>query len=808
MTMEMAKASLPVVNMEQDGETYNRLFGYTKPMNVAFQRDVVTVLGENRGFVFTVNPYGREITGIWVEVRSADGERLIEDTELTDFQSQSEKMRISYALKDLIERDTEYSMSVVLELDGEEQVYYYTRVVWSDNLHMPEKMAFVQDFHKRTFDKEEAKEIAKYLETNSQLESNQSFHKVNIHSSFKQITWGDMKVQEVGSPRIQLTEIASQTASFLVDSLVSVQGDNGKAYYRVQEYYRVRYTTDRMYLLDYERTMTQLPDVEHMYANDKIILGITDENVAMVESADGNVVVFEAGGQLFSYNVVTNKLAVIFSFYDEENADERTIHDSYDIKILDVDEGANVRFAVYGYMNRGRYEGEVGIQIYAYDSTLNTVEELVYIPYHKSFSVLKSELEQLLYMNREQKLYFFMENSVLYVDLVERTYQEMVQITQDETLQVSDNHKIIVWQAGEDIYHSKQLDVRDLNSNSQREVVVGANEAIRPLGFMGEDIIYGVAREEDIVRENSGRVFFPMYKVCICNAEGEILKEYQQDNIYIVECSVADNQITLERMKKTEGGGYEEIDPDHITNNTEEHVGKNVLVVASIDVYERYVQIQTKNTIDAKSIKILTPKEVVFEGNRRVTLDMESEVPRYYVYGPYGVDGIYSAPATAVNRAYAVSGIVTDNSGTCIWRKGNRVTKNQIMAIKENSVGEERDSLAVCLDTILRFEGITRNSAQLLERGQTVMDILQENLEDAQILDLTGCSLDAVLYYVNQDIPVLVMLDNGESVLVTGFNEYNVVIMQPSTGSLYKKGMNDSAQWFAENGNQFMTYVR
>ena len=77
-----------------------------------------------------------------------------------------------------------------------------------------------------------------------------------------------------------------------------------------------------------------------------------------------------------------------------------------------------------------------------------------------------------------------------------------------------------------------------------------------------------------------------------------------------------------------------------------------------------------------------------------------------------------------------------------------------------------------------------------------------------QVLDLSGCSLDAVLYYVNQDIPVLAILEDGEAVLVTGFNEFNVVIMEPSTGKLYKKGMNDATTWFAENGNHFITYMR
>lgn len=808
MTMEMAGASLPVVTMVADDADYNRLFGHTGEVAPAFQRDTVTVLGENRDTAFRVEHYGREITGMQMEVRSIDGSRLIEDTPITEYESKDEGLFAQLALKDLIERDTEYSLAIVLELDGEEEVRYYTRVVWSDNLHFAEKLGYVTDFHERLYDKEAAKELAKYLETNSQLEDNKSFHKVNIHSSFKQITWGDLKVEEVRPPSVQLTEIAGQTASFLLDYVVASAEERQETYYRVKEYFRVRYTADRMYLLDYERTMTQIPDAEHMYANDKILLGIVDAGIPVIESEDGNIVVFEVERQLFGYNVTTNKLAVIFSFYDDENKDERAMNDNHAIKVLDVDEGGNVRFAVYGYMNRGRHEGEVGIQVYAYDSALNTIEEMVYIPYDKSFAVLKAEMEQLLYWSRSDKLYLFLENTVYHIDLMERTAQEIVNITQDDSLQVSENHKIIVWQEGKDIYDCEQLKVRNLSGGREQNISVAADESIRPLGFMGEDIVYGVAKKADITVESSGRVFFPMYKVCISDSFGNVLKEYRQDNIYVVSCTMMDNQITLGRMVRNEGGTYTATLDDHIMDNTEEEEGKNVVVIADIDKYQRYVQIKTKKTIDSKTIKILTPKEVVFEGEQSIPLNIGQEDARYYVYGAYGVDGIYNAPAKAVIQAYEIAGVVVDSRGECIWRKGNRVTRNQIMAIKQPEIAEEKSSLAVCLDTMLAFEGIMRNTEQLLAQGQTVMEILESNLEQAQILDLTGCNLDSVLHYVNQDIPVLAMLENGEAVLVTGFNEFNVVIMDPVEGTLEKHGMNDSAAWFAENGNKFVTYVR
>lgn len=808
MTMEMAPATLPMITMESGGVACNELHGNTVEMDVAYQKDCITLLGEGRQANFIVDTFGREITGISTEVRSIDGSRLIENSEVTGWKANGKSFSVSLTLKDLIDTNTQYSLTLILELEGEQKVYYYTTVLWNDDVHISEILEFATDFHGKLYDKEVAKELTKYLEPNSKLTDNGTFHKVNIHSSFQQITWGSLEPVQEDAASIRLTQISGNVASLLMDFVVSTGEGKNKIYYNVEEYYRVRYTSERMYLLDYERTMTQIPDTTRMYANDKILLGITDENVDMMESADGNTVVFSDMGQLLSYNAATNGLTVIFSFYDKDNADRRTLYDNHGIKILDVDEGGNVKFAVYGYMNRGRHEGETGIQIISYDNSLNTIEEEVYIPYSKSYAVLKDEMEQLLYRNRQQHVYFFLENGVYDVDLENRSAEQLVSIRQDDSLQVSENHEIIVWQEGDDINHSNQLNVRNLNTGEQTVIRTEDGEAIRPLGFMGEDIIYGVARESDIRTENSGQIFYPMYKVCISNSSGNNLKEYGQDGIYIVDCAIEGNQITLSRIQRSENGSYQEILDDQIMNNVEEEPGQNKVVTADIDIYERYVQIQTKTTIDTKTIKVLNPKEVVFEGGRELTLDAVSEVSRYYVYNAYGVQGIYSAPGKAVKEAYDSAGVVANDRGITVWLKGNRVSRNQIMAIKEESVTDQKNSLTVCLDNILRHAGITRNTEYDLAQGKTAIQILEENMTGVQVLDLSGCSLDAVLYYVNQDIPVLAILEDGEAVLVTGFNEFNVVIMEPSTGKLYKKGMNDATAWFAENGNHFITYMR
>ncbi len=808
MTVEMAPAAFPVIFMGNDGVKYNELHGYANPMAPAYMRDTVTALNEGRSTEFTIETYGRHVHGITFEVRSIDGERLIENTRVSEYEEKAGVLTGKITVKDLIDENTEYMLVLLLEAEGGETIRYYTRIVWDKGYHLAEKLQFAMSFHEKTFDKEEAKDLAKYMETNAEGD-NSTLHKVDIHCSLNQVSWGNLTVTRITEPVFNVTELASQTASVTAHYIVAAPNNNDTNYFYVEEYYRLRYTADRTYLLDYCRTMNSLLNEKgDIYVNDKIVLGIEDENLPIKESEDGNVVAFEVQNRIYSYNVTTNKMAVVFGFYDKDNADARTLYNQHGMKILNIDEGGNMQFVVYGYMNRGRHEGEVGIQLYYYDSARNTIEEALYIPYDKTYQILKAELEPLLYLSRENFLYFKLENAVYEVNLSEKTYSRIIEVQDDDSMQVSANNKMVVWQAGGGLYETEELILMNLGSRDKISIRAGADDYIMPLGFMGEDLVYGLAHKEDLLTDSAGRTTFPMYAVYIQDAQGKLLKTYRQEDIYISGCSMQSNQINLDRLVKLPDGSYSETSQDYIMDSNETSSGKNTIKTVITENYGKYVQIALKKTIDAKTIQVLTPKEVLYEGGRMLTLAGESPTERYYVYGPLGVEGIFGDPAKAVMLADAKSGVVMNDEGDYVWMRGNRVSRNQIMAIEAASVSEERDSLAVCLDVMLKYEGVIRNSAYMLSKGETVHSILESSLENTRILDLKGCSLDMILYYVNQDIPVLAYLEDGSAVLIIGFNEYNIVLLNPQKGVIEKAGMNDSAKWLEENGNCFITYIR
>ena len=809
MTMEMSEASYPLVYINYEGQHINCLHGYANEMDVSFMRDTITPLGEDRNISLYLEKFGNTITSLSFEVRSTDGERLIENSQVFNYKEQDTSISADIVIKDLIDADTEYEFIVFVETGNGKKIRYYTRIIQRSQNYAGEEIRFVSDFHNKTFDKEAARDLTKYLESN-ETGDNTTYSKVNIHSSFSQITWGNLRVEKISEPQIYVTEFFPETMRVRMSYFVRVITDDGEKKCRVEEFYRLRYGTQRIYLLDYERTMNEVFEMDiDAFTNNKLDMGIRNEDVEIMESEDGGIFAFVSENRLFCYNSASNRFSQIYGFYGKGHEDERAVYNQNAIRILNVDEAGNVQFMVYGYMNRGTHEGNMGIAVYFYNSALNTIEEEVFIPYNKSFAILTSDMEQLTYLNNNNELFLYLDGSIFCINLDSDTYDIVVENIPQESLKVSESNRMAVWPEGTDMSKSTSLALMNLNNRTKSTVEAGNGNYIRPLGFMEEDLIYGLAKITDVYTDNVGSVLMPMFRINICSGvDNSITKNYQKSDIYVLNIEIEDNQINLERVSKsTVSGNYIPASDDQIMSTETELSGANAIEVVPTNSLEKIVQIAVKGTVNTKSLKFLTPKEVMYEGGHEVYLKYPNETKeKYYVYGFHGIHGVYSNVAEAIIFAESTSGTVINENGSYIWARTGRSPQNQIVKIEGALAEEGNSTLAVCLNAMLAAEGVTRNSQYFLDRGETALSILKQQMPEAEILDLSGCSLDAVLYYVNKDIPVMAILNDRNAVLIVGFNELNTIIMDPATGKISRKGMNDSKEWFNQNGNQFITY--
>jgi len=808
MTVEMRAAVFPTVSFLAAGEQMNLLHGYAQEMDCGLQRDTIQPVQMDRKVNFRIDKYGQKVGSISYQVRSVDGSRLIEDNAIEEFEENKTQIFGEIVLKDLIEENREYELVLQIQLEGGQTVYYYTRILQSGDNHAVEKLQFVKEFHEKTFNKEEAESLAMYLESDA-TGDNTTLGYTNIHSSLDQVSWGNCMVSVQSEPIVSIKEMDGQTGVFCLDYIVRLQQGRDRKYYQVRENYRIRYTTDRVYLLDFERTMEQFLDEDApIFANNKIELGIQKQAVQLAEDDSGSIVAFVVNGSLYSYNTADEKLAVLFSFYDKENWDERTYYREHDIRILNVDEGGNVQFMVYGYMNRGKREGQVGIQVYSYNASMNTIEEALYIPYDMTFQVLKAEMERLCYLSKDNNFFFQLQDTVYVINLETLKCQTVAADLQEGSYWVSDSNKMFVWQEMTD-GEPRALILKNLTTMEEHRIEAGSGKVVVPLGFMGEDLIYGIADRNDVMLEPTGRKLYLVQELRIENERHKVLKTFSPEESYIIDCRVEDNQISLSRVRLTEEGDYVEAEDAQIMSAKNPERKVNSIEPVVTERYEKIYQIVLKSSINIQTVKVTTPKEVLYEGARELAMEHDTDKERYYVYRMGEVLGVYPRPAEAVEVAYKNAGAVVTEDGSYAWRKSTRSLKNQIMAIKGGTAADENTTkLAVCLDAMLEYAGVSRRTQTLLSQGKSAMEILRQNLSEIRILDLSGNTLDSLLYYINLDDPVLaVSRDSEEAMLLIGYNEYNIVVMDPEDGTVYKKGLNDSKTLFEDGRWQFITVL-
>ncbi len=805
LTDSMAPATLPLVYLEQGGRQLNLMHGYTQPMNGSLLREAVLPLPEDREIELLVQCPNAEAEQLFYEVRSLDTKRLVEDAQIMDYTREDELIRARFQLKDLLDEGQEYLLVIRLELERGQEAFYYTRLINLPEHHLEECMDFITLIHEALFDKENTVNITSYLEPDTSAD-NGTLAYVNIHSRYKQLIWDEMEVQLSSPVRTYLIDLEGSIAAVRLEYEVNHLNEKGKTErYQVQEAYRVRYTEQRMYLLNYERTAERIfdPDLE-VFTENSIELGILNTEVEYRKNEEENIIAFVQNGDLWCYDVAQNKLSYVFGFRDGD--DLRCSYEEHEIKIIDVDESGSMNFLVYGYMNRGRHEGRTGISVYTYNALTNSVEERIFIESSKPFRILKSEVGKLAYVNKQEILYLYLQNSIWRIDLKTRSFEEVVTGIAEECCMMSEDGRLAAWQRENSLNESEAVELLNLETNRRRTVQAEEGFYIRALGFMGTDFIYGEARKEDVAKSITGSFVFPMGYVAIQDENGVKIREfsYEQQGKYAVDISIENNRTILDCVAKDEAQGYTEALPELITKNTAEVVEKIALDTKNSGVKKREFYFELTEGREETQMKRLMPRLVLFEGSRSLQLEKTEEDPRYFVYAYTGrLAGAYGSANEAVMTAYEQMGVVVDSSQSCIWRRGGRKTRTELTGLENLQQRPEETSMQAAIEILLSGENNYADTTASLEAGRTPYEILSENL-DGRVLDLSGCSVNMILYYVSQGYPVLAIEGRDTAELITGYDPQNIILTNPITGEAYRKGMNDSTQMFEELGNLFV----
>lgn len=778
---DMNNPTLPEVMVDFNGTLANRMYGYRQPMEADFVRDSITPLDTTKKLTIAVNPYEEKVRSLSYEVRTSDGTKIVENRKIKNLDSSGSDgyLRAQIEISAGLLMNQEYSLQITVDTnDGE--AYYYTRVVSRSSTNTEDYVKFASDFAQMCMDKTSADNLATYLESTESSVTN--YTSVNIQSQLSVISWGNLspQISKRGIPVIK--EINETTASISLEYEIKAANEYGGAeYYNVTDFYRLRYTDARIMLLDFQRSAAQVFDPrQSVIKDDGILLGVRNKNVTMLSNEEGSVIAFTQEGALWTYAPDTGKFVDVFDFRRNANGDFRDSRLEHDIKLLDINESGDLDFMVYGYMNRGIHEGYCGVSICHYDHDQNFVEERVFIPVSESFEFLKSDLGTLSYVNKDNQLFILLAGKLYQINIDESNSEVLADNIDSGQFAVSATNAHAAWRINEGD-QAGQIEFIDFDTLKSRNNTPDSGQSFQVLGFMNEDLIYGNVLDGDSLTDENGHTVNGITSIKIEGFDGTVKKEYHQDGYYLTDVTVGSTLMQFNLSEKS-GNTYVVKNKDNIMNNQAASANLASSEQTSTTRQGVVIKLVSDNKPETDEPLILTSK---MKNTTDKTVELEVDKSQigtvYYVYAKGGLDSTWTDPAQAVLRADSLTGMVLNRAQQYVWERGNMKTQLTLN---------------------------TEDVPEIIRSGSWDKDVLQQGLGDSgTVIDLTGCSLENVLYEISAQRAVIAKTGADSSVVIVGYDQYNTWLLNPATGEVTPYGMNDSTALFQKAGNVFISYL-
>lgn len=802
ITTDMKAATLPMISFVSGDYEMNLLVGYKQEMNLSTMRDTITPLSIGGEVELQIQFHEQKAESLVYEVYSLDGEQRIFKKTVKKVQ---EKMQLS--IGDTLEENKEAVLKITLNVE-EKPVYYYTRVVRSEDYNIKECLDYAQVLHTNMLKKTDTAVIEKAIEPSNDGD-NTTLQHVTIHSDLEHVTWGKLQPKVKGTIEWNVKETNSVYTSIQLKYQVECENEEGiKTKYHVKEFFKIRCLKDKLYLLSYDRTMNQVFDSSNEVITSKgVELGMVPENLQYEGNEAGTIVAFVQERELWCYNQEADSLLKIFSFRNAENHEISHVTDFYNVRILNMNDHGNITFAVYGYMSRGEHEGEVGAGIYYFDAQKQIVEEKVFIPSKKAFAIAEEEMGGLTFYHQEkEQLYLLLGHQLYLVDLETGKQKVLVEQLQEGQYAISSKGYLLAYQTDGNLEEATQITIHNLLTDKKQSVKAEKGETIRPLGFVGQDFVYGVSRPELAGRTVAGEHIIPLQRLEIRDRNNQIVKTYQEDNVYITDVVIQNEMIKMNRL--TMGGGlYKAIESDYITNNVEKQENKITLESYRDSIKEKQYRLKYSEKLKDTAPRILTIKQVVLEKPMVMEFKEKNQTLKFYVYGLGELQGVYENAGDAIQKADEMRGVVVSSKQTYVWERGNRNLWYKISSIGGFTTQSDESTLAACVRRILSYEGETVDVSSAMQKSHSAVELLNM-YSGGEAIDMTGCSVEQVFYLISNRRPVIAVAGNGKAILLIGYDSTSVSYVDPSDGKIKHGSIATMEEMVAGSGNTFISYVK
>lgn len=764
----LEEVTMPGIWIHALGRQMNRMYPYVTTPGINITYDTLTVLPSDRKLKLHIDPTDLSIKQISYEIRSQDLSDLVEKTELPLDAMQDLDHTLILPIQNLLKANQEYRLDLSITYSNEKTAHYYSKIMLGNQALATAMVDLASSFSEKNFDYNTARENTTYLESDS-TGDNSSLANVNLKSSYDMLTYNRLQLALVGEKDIRLTGFDGKMGEITLSFTVKRDLEDGKAeYYEIFESFTLRQGPERLYMMDYSRTMSELftgmTDPRH---SNKIVLGINAEkNISATSSKSLQFEAFVSNRDLFLVDSKASKLKKVFSFRSED--DLGLPRKKYDVKILRVEDNGDIEFMIYGHIVRGQHEGELGISLNRFDYAQNAIIERSFIPISTGFEEIRQGVNELAHLGENHIFYVKIADSVYGFDIHTNDYILVASDIKDYQMGVSELGKGLAWQGATDENGSEVLYYLDLESGEKKQINAPIHELLRIEGFVGEDMIVSVVERNGVWMNNGKAMPTPTKSIRIIDSALNIVKEYEKPSHYLNHIYVVEDRVHMDLLTKSEEGAFATVGKDTIVSTTtKSNENRDVLSTLNSDEKKKMYYLQGVSMQNVDDMEAWN--RISYEQSATINVQVVQKQSKYMAIGQGDLKGGFDQLYRAIDVAYNNMGSVRQN-GKLIYLRAD-----------------------------------TSSARNLKISDYDIAGMLAARERD-ELLVLRGITLRQALYYVSNYMPVLTYSDAGTPIVIYAYDRTHITVYDTGSGESVRLDIQDAISMFDKSYNDFSTF--
>ena len=201
----------------------------------------------------------------------------------------------------------------------------------------------------------------------------------------------------------------------------------------------------------------------------------------------------------------------------------------------------------------------------------------------------------------------------------------------------------------------------------------------------------------------------------------------------------------------------------------------------------------------------IAAKQILNQEERKMALKPAQEQPKYFAFARGRLETATTDFTEAVRAADEHMGVVVDERQKYLWKRARKSIQTPL-EVQPSDADASGTPMVKCVSAVLHHQGIEVSVGELMEKGDTPLEILESLLPERQVIGVEGCTLSQMLYYVNCGTPVLAAAGTQQIMLVTGYDALNVWLYDPQAGGVIKSTIEEADERFRAAGGIYIVY--